>query len=485
MRHRLQNWLLLLLLLLPARVEAQAGPFSAQIQRALASIGFVGGVLGPAGGGTGIATYTAGDLLCASAATTFTTIAGVATGQVFSSGGVGLCGTWTADPAVTTLTANRPGIATTSTDGLVLANATAATAGVSVQQSPRLRFRSNVWNTTSVANNTDDWFIESVPVNGATPSGLLKFGKSLNGAAVTYPMTLTSDAILATGGVGVAGTLRIYGSQGTGTGAFTTIASSLGNTTLTGGNGSGATGNIFTVNSVLSLGANQDFLWTGRTTHSSSADGLENITNATKSAGIGFDVATDALLKIRTRAQTGDAGLTALTLAPSQPQITLGTHATSVIAGELRTVVYKATVTATTCLAPFAAATLTADCTIATIPAKGKIIAVYADTTAGWTCSGTCTGTKVLVLGKSAGGTEYLASNTVATTPVVRGEEDAELGTELVASARIQGGAIVNWSATTTVTARFTSGTGNWGDGATTFVNAGSTTFYIETVVYP
>ena len=91
-------------------------------------------------------------------------------------------------------TVTRDGIAVTSTDGLVLQNTTASTAGVPVQQSPRLRLRSNVWNTTIVAaNNTDDFWFESVPVSGATPSGLLKIGSSLNGAATTYPMQLQSS----------------------------------------------------------------------------------------------------------------------------------------------------------------------------------------------------------------------------------------------------------------------------------------------------
>lgn len=90
-----------------------------------------------------------------------------------------------------------PNLVTTSTDGLVLRNTTVATAGVPVQLSPRLRLRSNVWNTTATAaTNTDDWIIESVPVSGTTPSGLLKLGSSLNGAAYTFPMTLTSSGEL-------------------------------------------------------------------------------------------------------------------------------------------------------------------------------------------------------------------------------------------------------------------------------------------------
>ncbi len=84
-------------------------------------------------------------------------------------------------------------LATTSTDGWVLSNTTAATGGATVQISPRLRLRGNAWDTA--ASQTDDFFIENLPVSAATPSGILKFGHSLNGAAATYPMTLTSAGV--------------------------------------------------------------------------------------------------------------------------------------------------------------------------------------------------------------------------------------------------------------------------------------------------
>lgn len=86
------------------------------------------------------------------------------------------------------------GIAVTSTDGMVLSNNTASTAAIPVQQSPRLRFRSQVWNTTvTAANNTNDWFIESLPASATTPSGALNFRSSLNGAASTLPLSLLSS----------------------------------------------------------------------------------------------------------------------------------------------------------------------------------------------------------------------------------------------------------------------------------------------------
>jgi hypothetical protein len=52
------------------------------------------GTLGPAGGGTGIASYAVGDLLYASGATTLAQLADVATGNALISGGVGVAPAW-------------------------------------------------------------------------------------------------------------------------------------------------------------------------------------------------------------------------------------------------------------------------------------------------------------------------------------------------------------------------------------------------------
>ena len=163
------------------------------------------------------------------------------------------------------LTQTGNGLAATSTDGLVLQNLTDATAGVPVQQSPRLRLRSNVWNTTAVAaTNTDDWILESVPVSGTTPSGLLKFGKSLNGGAYTYPVTIDSAGSL-TAALSVNYSGNINGGS----------ASLIG--------------------------------WSGTSRIGAPVVGQFQFTNAAQTVGVGLDVATDAVLKVRTRAQTGYA----------------------------------------------------------------------------------------------------------------------------------------------------------------------------------
>jgi hypothetical protein len=56
----------------------------------------------PAQGGTGLATYTVGDLIYASGTTTLSKLADVAVGQLLASGGVGVAPAWSASPTLTT-----------------------------------------------------------------------------------------------------------------------------------------------------------------------------------------------------------------------------------------------------------------------------------------------------------------------------------------------------------------------------------------------
>lgn len=89
------------------------------------------------------------------------------------------------------------GLATTSTDGLALVNTTDAAAGAQ-QISPRLLVQGNGWKTdATAASQTVAAFFEVLPVQGAAaPSALIRFGSIINGAAATFPMTLTSAGVL-------------------------------------------------------------------------------------------------------------------------------------------------------------------------------------------------------------------------------------------------------------------------------------------------
>ena len=89
-----------------------------------------------------------------------------------------------------------PNLVVTSTDGAVLTNTTAATAGVPVQMSPRLRFRGNVWDTTpTAATRADDWWMEAIPISAASPQfSQLRFQNLITdgGAGILTPFIVVS-----------------------------------------------------------------------------------------------------------------------------------------------------------------------------------------------------------------------------------------------------------------------------------------------------
>jgi len=240
-------------------------------------------------GGTGQSGYAVGDLLYASTTTALSKRAAVAVGQVLVSAGINTAPAWSATPTVTTLAAATSitqggalNLAAVSTDGIVLQNTTAATAGVPVQQSPRVRLLAHVWNTTpTAADNTDEWFVEGVPASAAFPAGNLKFGNAKNGAAATYPLIVGTILGLSPG---TDATWDI----GDSTHRYRDLYISRNYW------GSGSIG----------------FLSGARI--NGVADAQVNVTNNAQGAGVGFDVATDATLKIRTRAQSGYATVDAL-----------------------------------------------------------------------------------------------------------------------------------------------------------------------------
>lgn len=175
------------------------------------------------------------------------------------------------------------------------------------------------------------------------------------------------------------------------------------------------------------------------------------------------------------------AGIVAATLIGAN-----GADATLVTNGALTRqrdsyTITPATGGATNCSAGFNTAGLTADCTVFTLAAGQMLTNIYADVTVGFTCSGTCTGTKVVQCGTAAGGVQIFAAGLNVAATGQFGLADADLGSGLTRAAAIQGGLIGSWTATTPISCRFTSGTGNWGSGAATFVNAGSIKFIIVT----
>ena len=105
------------------------------------------GTVPVASGGTNITSYTVGDLIYASASTTLSKLADVATGSVLVSGGVGVAPAWSASPTVTALTtgsiSNSGNTTNTGTGSRFLADFTNATI------TNRLAFQTSTTNSTT------------------------------------------------------------------------------------------------------------------------------------------------------------------------------------------------------------------------------------------------------------------------------------------------------------------------------------------------
>ncbi len=102
--------------------------------------------------------------------------------------------------ATNEIAGNDNGIATTSTDGLVLQNLTASTTTVKQQYSPRLDLTGTAYNSTGGASQTDKFVIQNQPqtVAGTTTSNLV-FSDIINGGATTQDAVLSSNANLLLG----------------------------------------------------------------------------------------------------------------------------------------------------------------------------------------------------------------------------------------------------------------------------------------------
>jgi len=119
---------------------------------------------------------------------------------------------------------NRAGIATTSTDGLVITNDTAATVGVPMQYSPRLRLRGQAWATSGAgSNDTWDSWMQIVPSSWTSTGAFLSIYGSKNGAAAVecQRINLATQSVTVFGSLSVSS--NVFGNAGLTAGTFTNI----------------------------------------------------------------------------------------------------------------------------------------------------------------------------------------------------------------------------------------------------------------------
>jgi len=180
-----------------------------------------------------------------------------------------------------TITYTKSALATTSTDGIVITNTTAATSGVQVQYAPRIRFNSQAWKTNATAaSRSVDWVMESRPSSGAAnPSGSFYFSNSINGGAYTDIVSFTSG-----GDLTVAGLLKAGSSVTTLTDSAGKILSAALNTVAVGQGGTGAT----TLTGILKGNGTSAFTAATAGTDYTTSSSTETFTNKTyNTAGTG------------------------------------------------------------------------------------------------------------------------------------------------------------------------------------------------------
>lgn len=96
-------------------------------------------------------------------------------------------------------TYRRNSIGTTSTDGIILENTTAAAAGAQ-QYSPRIRWTGQGWKTTATAaSQRVDMTAELIPCESTTaPFGVVTFSSQVNGGGYTTGLGISSGGVIGT-----------------------------------------------------------------------------------------------------------------------------------------------------------------------------------------------------------------------------------------------------------------------------------------------
>ncbi len=222
-----------------------AGTLATTATTSLASLATVGTItsgtwqgtaVGVGYGGTGLATYTIGDLLYASGATTLSKLAGVATGNVLLSGGVATAPSWgkvNLTSAVTgTLPAANGGTAVTSTPSngqLLIGNGTGYTLATLTGTSNQVTVTNGAGTITlalpqAIATASTPQFgrlglgtgagsVAALTIVGSTTGGLISNGnsgtsKTIDWSAGDYQtLTLTGNATLTASNVTTGQTL--------------------------------------------------------------------------------------------------------------------------------------------------------------------------------------------------------------------------------------------------------------------------------------
>ena len=258
-----------------------SGGASASPSWTTVSLSTLTGTVPVANGGTGLTSYTVGDLLYASGTTTLSKLSDVATGAVLVSGGVGVAPSYSTTPTVTSLTtgsiSNSGNITFTGSGSFFLADFTNATltsrfafqtstanSTTGIYALPSGTSTAASWQATNNSNPTNASKI-LIATNGSTDVQLVS---GINGTGTYLPLSFYTNgsgqfAINTSGAWGIGSVAAATVNYGTSGQAFVSGGPSAPPTwtTITAGATGGGTDAIFwnngqTVNTSYSIPAN-------------------------------------------------------------------------------------------------------------------------------------------------------------------------------------------------------------------------------------
>lgn len=185
------------------------------------------GTLSVARGGTacGAASGTCLDNIAGFSSTGFINRTGAGTYTFVGATGSGNVVLATSPTILTSETLSNNGI-TVSTDGLLLQNSTAASAGTQ-QLSPRVHWFGSGWQTTTPQSENVEWEAEVIPLQQAThPAAFLNFASRINGGSFINKFQVVNDIVSGQTSVNFLGTSSVQFSLN-GVGVFYADASQV------------------------------------------------------------------------------------------------------------------------------------------------------------------------------------------------------------------------------------------------------------------
>lgn len=96
-------------------------------------------------------------------------------------------------------TFTRSGIGSTSSDGLIIQNSTASTAGATVQYGPRLAILGTAWDTSALSSKTLGWYFDVQTASGNPPNSSLIVYEKMSSGSLSLRFSIDNSSLTCVG----------------------------------------------------------------------------------------------------------------------------------------------------------------------------------------------------------------------------------------------------------------------------------------------